>query len=86
MSTTQTAAEFLSQVAGIVNFRVAAPSISGQWLVWEQTQSKGIHDKTVAALKAAGIPAFFKAGERRWGVKAPWQVMEELESQQDQAA
>ncbi len=42
----------------------------GKWLVSDQRGSKGIMEQRVAKLKAAGIPAFFSAGQRKWGVLA----------------
>ena len=71
-------AELLTKVAEIIeSTRIATranlsePKIDGDWLTWEQRWSKGSHDKLVTDLKAAGIPAFFRAGTRTWGVLAP---------------
>lgn len=56
------------EIAGVKNdveFRE-----DGKWLVTDQTGSKGICEGRVAKLKAAGIPAFYSARERVWGVLA----------------
>lgn len=41
----------------------------GDWIVWSQFASKGLHARYVDELKAAGVPAFFNATERKFGVK-----------------
>lgn len=42
----------------------------GDWIVWEQAGSRKSMERAVAACRTAGIPAFFNAGERRFGVRA----------------
>ncbi len=69
---TDVIADRIAQVAEIIHEagRVPAPSrTEGDWIVWDQWASRKLHDRYVAELKAAGIPAFFRAGERRFGVK-----------------
>lgn len=41
----------------------------GEWITWDQIGSAGIMRDRVKRLKAAGIPAFYSAADRRWGVK-----------------
>jgi hypothetical protein len=45
-------------------------SRQGKWLVSDQRGSKGVMNTWVARLKEAGIPAFFNATDRTWGVLA----------------
>lgn len=42
----------------------------GKWLVSDQRGSKGVMQLWVSRLKEAGIPAFFSASDRTWGVLA----------------
>lgn len=63
--------ELMTKVAEVTGYKdLPEPRESGAWLVWEQRGSKGIMDRKVADLKSAGIPAFFNATQRTWGVKA----------------
>ena len=63
----------LEQVVQIIHHTHAPlppPSrTEGDWIVWDQFASRGLHDRYVAELKAAGIPAFFRASERKFGVR-----------------
>jgi len=43
---------------------------SGKWLVADQQGSKGVMQMWVQRCKDAGLPAFFSASDRVWGVLA----------------
>lgn len=62
----------ITQIAEIVGTHAERLSFepSGKWLVCDQIGSRGMMDTWVARLKEAGIPAFFRASERTWGVLA----------------
>jgi hypothetical protein len=61
----------VKQVAEIIHNTHAplpAPSrTDGAWIVWDQWASRGLHNRYVAELKAAGIPAFF--ADRKFGIR-----------------
>lgn len=57
----------IEQITGIRD--IGEPEIRGQWATWDQRGSRGIMENAVKALKAEGIPAFFSAADRTWGVK-----------------
>lgn len=57
----------IEQITGIRD--IGEPAERGNWATWDQRGSRGIMNAAVAALKMAGIPAFFSAADRRWGVK-----------------
>lgn len=59
----------IAKITGINIQSLNEPQIGDVWATWEQLGSRGLMDSRVAALKKAGVPAFFNAGERRWGVK-----------------
>ena len=42
----------------------------GKWIVWDQIGSAGVMADAVARLKEAGVPAFYSAKTREWGVLA----------------
>lgn len=60
----------ITQIEAITGIRNIEFSAQGKWLVSDQRGSKGVMANAVAALKAAGIPAFFSATDRTWGVLA----------------
>lgn len=60
----------MARVMEIIGRDLGEPSVGKEWLTWDQFGSRPHMDKVVHELKAAGIPAFFSAGERRIGIKA----------------
>lgn len=60
----------LAEIAEITGIRdLPEPEIRGQWATWDQMGSRGVMDARIQRLKDAGYVAFFKAGDRTWGVK-----------------
>lgn len=57
----------ISEITGIKEIDFVE---DGKWLIEDQKGSKGLMNERIAKLKAQGIPAFFNARERVWGVLA----------------
>ena len=72
--TTETAKVTIEQIAQIVGTTPDRIQLAGdegdKWLRADQVGSRGIMNSWVTRLKEAGIPAFFRAADRTWGVLA----------------
>ena len=61
----------LTEIESIIHDRLPEPtSTDGRWITFDQTWSKGLTAAYVNQIKAAGIPAFYNAGKRTWGILA----------------
>jgi hypothetical protein len=60
----------IAQIEQIVGKTGLEFSEDGKWLVCDQRGSKGVMDLWVKRCKDAGLPAFFSAGQRKFGVLA----------------
>jgi hypothetical protein len=59
----------IGQIVGKANLAdVREFTTEGKWLVCDQYQSAGVMASWVSRCKAAGLPAFFNASERKFGV------------------
>ena len=61
----------LTEIESIIREKLPEPtSTDGKWITFDQTWSKGLTQEYVDQIKAAGIPAFYNAGKRTWGMLA----------------
>jgi hypothetical protein len=60
----------MQDVTRIVGRDLGEPAGRGKWITWEQPWSRALTNDMVGRLKKAGIPAFFSADRRCFGVLA----------------
>lgn len=63
--------EQIAQIVGTSPDRIRLDGADDdKWLTADQVGSVGVMQLWVGRLKAAGVPAFFRASDRTWGVLA----------------